>query len=153
MKNKNSRNLLFRVMWQDHIWWVVMVKLDINAHNFWHSRSNSIKVTFLSNPFEQYIFCLVPRRSAFSHCFPLSLVMTSYDVISGHMVFKFAYFVELFIDYQPAKFQCCRLSLACFIDRLRKTMMMSSWLHFMLLGLENLKFCETEYRLSPLSVF
>ena len=36
------------------------------------------------------------------------------------MVFKFAYFVELWIDYQPAKFQCCRLSLASFIDRSRK---------------------------------
>ena len=24
------------------------------------------------------------------------------------------------MDYQPAKFQCCRLSLASFIDRLRK---------------------------------
>ena len=36
------------------------------------------------------------------------------------MVFKFAYFVELSIDYQPAKFQYCRLSLASVIDRLRK---------------------------------
>ena len=36
------------------------------------------------------------------------------------MVFKFAYFVELLIEYQPARFQCCRLSLASFIDRLRK---------------------------------
>ena len=33
------------------------------------------------------------------------------------MVFKFAYFVELWIDYQTAKFQYCRLSLASFIDR------------------------------------
>ena len=36
------------------------------------------------------------------------------------MVFKFVYFVEPWIDYQPAKFQCCRLSLASFINRLRK---------------------------------
>ena len=36
------------------------------------------------------------------------------------MVFKFAYFVGLSIDYQPAKFQCCRLPLASFIDRLSK---------------------------------
>ena len=36
------------------------------------------------------------------------------------MVFKFAYFVELRIDYHPAEFQCCRLPLANFIDRLRK---------------------------------
>ena len=69
-------------------------------------------------PFKRYIFCLVARRSAFSHCFPLFLVMTCYYVvISCHMVFKFAYFVELWIDYQPAKFQRCILSLASFIDR------------------------------------
>ena len=36
------------------------------------------------------------------------------------MVFKFAYFVEPWIDYQPAKFESCRLSLSSFIDRLRK---------------------------------
>ena len=36
------------------------------------------------------------------------------------------------MDYQPAKFQCCRLSLAS------------------LLAFENLNlFCKTEYRLSP----
>ena len=28
--------------------------------------------------------------------------------------------VELRIDYQPVKFQCCRLSVASFIDGLRK---------------------------------
>ena len=36
------------------------------------------------------------------------------------MVFKFVYFVEPEMDYQPAKFQCCMLSLASFIDKLRK---------------------------------
>ena len=44
------------------------------------------------------------------------------------------------MDYQPAKFQFCKLSLANFIDKLRR--------HFMLPGFENLKFCKTEYRLS-----
>ena len=52
--------------------------------------------------------------------FPLFSIVFGNDIISGHMVFNFAYFVELRIDYQPAKFQCCRLSLARFIDRLRK---------------------------------
>ena len=106
-----------RVTWHDYIWWLVMVKLDINAHNFWHSGSNSIKVTildnshqFLSNDMYFVWFCGSPH-------FP---IVFGNDIISGHMVFKFAYFVELWIDYQPAKFQCCRLSLARFIDRLRK---------------------------------
>ena len=35
------------------------------------------------------------------------------------MVFKFASSVDLRIDYQLAKFQCCRLSLESSIDRLR----------------------------------
>ena len=56
------------------------------------------------------------------------------------------------MDYQPANFQCCRLSLASFIDRLRKHndgVIMTS---FMLLEFENLRFSETGYRLSPLQV-
>ena len=37
------------------------------------------------------------------------------------MTFKFAHFVELLMDYQPVKFQSCRLSLpAGFIGKLRK---------------------------------
>ena len=36
------------------------------------------------------------------------------------MTLKFAYFVELGMAYQPAKFQCCMLSLANVIDILRK---------------------------------
>ena len=36
------------------------------------------------------------------------------------MTFTFAYFVELYMDYQSTKFQCCRVSLAGFIDKLRK---------------------------------
>ena len=52
------------------------------------------------------------------------------------------------MDYQPAKVQCCRLSLASFIGKLRK--------HnndiIMLLEFQKLKFCETGYRLSSLQV-
>ena len=36
------------------------------------------------------------------------------------MLFKFAYFVKLCIDYHPAKYQFCRLSVASFIDRMKK---------------------------------
>ena len=80
--------------------WLYLVsahgKFDINAHNFWHSDSNSIKVTYLNSSHQNLsndIFCLVPPRSAFSHCFQLFLVMTKhhYDVISRHTVVKFAY--------------------------------------------------------------
>ena len=42
------------------------------------------------------------------------------------MNFKFAYFVERWMDYQPAKFQCCRLFLPSFVDKLRKTQL---WRH------------------------
>ena len=45
----------------------------------------------------------------------------TYDVISCHIIFQFAYYVELWMDYQLAKFQFCRLPLASFIDRFRKT--------------------------------
>ena len=37
-----------------------------------------------------------------------------------HMVFKFAYSVEFTIGYQPAKFQCCRLSESSFTEGLQK---------------------------------
>ena len=36
------------------------------------------------------------------------------------MIFKFLYFVELTIGYQPAKFQCCRLSESSFTEGLEK---------------------------------
>ena len=36
------------------------------------------------------------------------------------MAFKFAHFVELLMDYQPAKFQNCSLFLVSFIGKLRK---------------------------------
>ena len=36
------------------------------------------------------------------------------------MVFKFAYFVELKIGYQPAKFLCCRLPESSFTEGLQK---------------------------------
>ena len=67
------------------------------------------------------------------------------------MVYKIEYYVELMIDYQPAKFQCCRLSVACFIDRLRKdndNVIVASF--YTLLGFENLKFYDAEYRQSAL---
>ena len=60
---------------------------------------------------------MVSRRSAF---LPLFLVMTSYDVISCHMVFKFAYFVEFTKGYKSAKFQLCRLSGSSFAEGLQK---------------------------------
>ena len=36
------------------------------------------------------------------------------------MGFKFAYFVEFIKGYQPAKFQCCRLSGSGFTEGLQK---------------------------------
>ena len=83
------------------------------------------------------------------HCF---VYWHHYDVTFCDMVFKFAYFVEFWIGYQPAKLQCWRLSLASFIDRLKNKRMTSSWRYFMLLGFENLKLCEFKYRLLPLQV-
>ena len=53
--------------------------------------------------------------------------------------------MELWIDYQPAKFQCCRLSLASFIDRLVKhndDVIMTS---FHVIGIVKSQICETEY--------
>ena len=63
------------------------------------------------------------------------------------MTFKFLYFVEFWMDYYSAKFHCCRLSLAGFIDKFKKKddVIMTS---FMFLEFENLKFYETGYRLS-----
>ena len=59
-----------------------MVKLDTNAHNFGQSGSNSIKITILDSSHQNFsndkCFCLVPRRSAFSHC--LSIVFGN-DII------------------------------------------------------------------------
>ena len=43
--------------------------------------------------------------------------MTSF---SCHMVFKFAYFLELSKGYQTSKFQCCRLSGSTFKEGLQK---------------------------------
>ena len=47
-------------------------------------------------------------------------MMCHNDVISCHMVFKFAYFVELTKGYQPAKYQCCSLSRSTFTEGLQK---------------------------------
>ena len=40
--------------------------------------------------------------------------------ISCRKVFKFAYFVEFINGYQPARFQCCRLSVSSFTEGLQK---------------------------------
>ena len=60
--------------------------------------------------------------------------------------------MELGIDYQPAKFQCCRLSVASFIDGLKKNNddVIITSVH--VVRFENLKFCETVYRLPALQV-
>ena len=42
------------------------------------------------------------------------------NIISCHIDFKFAYFVELDEGYQPTNFQCCRLSGSSFTERLQK---------------------------------
>ena len=54
------------------------------------------------------------------------------------------------MDYQPAEFQCCRLSLASFMDKLRKhnnEVIMTSY-HVV----QKFKICKTEYKLSFLQV-
>ena len=68
------------------------------------------------------------------------------------MVFKFAYFVELTEGYQPAKFQCRKLSGSSFTEGLQKhydDVIMTS-VH--LLGFEIFIFCETNYKLSTCQV-
>ena len=46
--------------------------------------------------------------------------MSTLFAISCHMIFKIAYFGDLSTDYQPEKYQYCRLSVVSFIDGLRK---------------------------------
>ena len=82
------------------------------------------------------------------HIFLLFLVMTSLYVISCHMVFKFEYFVEFTKSYQPALFQCCRLSGSSFTGRLQKHNDDFIMTLFMILGFEISIFCETGYKLS-----
>ena len=58
------------------------------------------------------------------------------------MSFKFAYFVEFTKGYQPAKFQCCRLSGLSFTEGLEKhndDVIMTSFHDFGSI------FCETGY--------
>ena len=52
--------------------------------------------------------------------FPLYLVMTSLGPHSLSHQLQFAYFVEFTKGYQPAKFQCCRLSGSSFTEGLEK---------------------------------
>ena len=119
---------IFEISSQGHVTWPYLVssfsKFDINAHNFRHSGSNSIKIKFLnsshqalSNDVYFVWFRRGPHFPIVIHCFWL---LHHYDVISSHMTFKSAYFVEPYMDYQSAKFQCCRLCLAGSIDKLRK---------------------------------
>ena len=65
------------------------------------------------------------------------------------MVFKFAYFVEVGMDYQLGKFQSCKLSLESFIDRFREQTD-----DVILLGFENLKFFKLyiNYHLSNFKI-
>ena len=52
------------------------------------------------------------------------------------------------MDYQPGKFECCRLSLASFIANSEKRnddVIMTSFHTF---GIWKSQFCRTEYRLS-----
>ena len=62
------------------------------------------------------------------------------------MVFRFALFVDLIIDYQPATFQCSSLSGSSFTEGLEKHNI-SSLTHFIFLGVEICIFCETDHKL------
>ena len=62
--------------------------------------------------------------------------------------FKFAYFEEFTKGYQPAKFQCCRLSGSSFTEGLQKhndDVIMTS---FHIFGFDISTFCETYNKLS-----
>ena len=69
---------------------------------------------------------------------PLFLVMTCYDVISCHIVFEFAYFVELTTGYQRAKFHCCSLSVSSFTEGLEKHNYEVTLTSFHIFGIQNL---------------
>ena len=64
-----------------------MGKLDINAHNLWHSGSNSIKVTFLDTSLQNFSnnvyftwFCGGPHFPLFSIVFGNDIIMNSFLV-------------------------------------------------------------------------
>ena len=71
--------------------------------------------------------------------------MTSFLVISCHMVFKFAYFVEMTKGYQPAKFNAVDC-LGRVLQRDNKNTIMTS-IH--MLGLKISIFCETDISYQP----
>ena len=84
-------------MWHDHICGFGFVfcgfgKIVINAHNSWLSDSNLIKIIVsyqnLSNDIDFAWFRRGPHFSI------VSIVFSNY-VISNHMTFKSAYFVDL----------------------------------------------------------
>ena len=68
------------------------------------------------------------------------------------MGFKFAYFVEFIKGYQPAKFQCCRLSESSFTEELQKHNDDVIMTPFQDSGIRNFHFCETGYKLSTCQV-
>ena len=76
-----------------------MVKLDINANNFLHSGSNSIKVTFLASSHQAFRKIYILYYSAevhIFHCFSIvfgnDIIMTSFLVAwfsSLHILWNF----------------------------------------------------------------
>ena len=81
--------------------------------------------------------------------FPLFLVMMS--LWRHFLSHGFQICISCRMNYQLAKFQFCRLSLASFIDRFIKTQW---WRHFMLLGFYNLSFLKLyiDYHLSKFQI-
>ena len=63
------------VTWHDYIWWVVMVKHDINAHNIWHSELNPIKVIFLDSSHQNLSNDICLLGSTEVRIFPLFLIV------------------------------------------------------------------------------
>ena len=80
--------------------YMVMVKLDINAHNFWHSDWNSIKGTFLDSSHQN-----LKKTRWWRH----------HDFILCWWDLKISNFVKLNIGYQSSKFQIPWLSGSSFM--------------------------------------
>ena len=91
---------------QGHVTWPHLVsgfgKFDLNAHNFWHSVSNSIrKVVF------GMFYRRVKKTQWWRH---------DHDVISYFWDFKISNLVKLNIGYHPSKFQIPWLSGSNFME-------------------------------------
>ena len=93
-------------------------KFQLNAHNFLQNHSNLIKRVFLDSSSQDLSndikFDWFLGRPHFSILLVMTLLWRHFFC---HMVFKFAYFEE---GYQPAKFQCSRLSGSSFTEGLQK---------------------------------